>query len=160
VPAGLCNLSLFFEYKLGRLVLKDKTRTFPTTGVYKYEPFDMPGISIMARGSDHLPSPQCIQPTNSLVITQVPRSFFQPLILNVLRDHFATYGEINQWVPIASFSRIILVYHSEDSAELAKHACDPLVLAPPHRFVLLYEKFDILFHYLLQNAHDSTSISL
>lgn len=26
VPAGLCNLSLFFEYKLGRLVLKDKIK--------------------------------------------------------------------------------------------------------------------------------------
>lgn len=120
----------------------------------------MPGISIMTHGSNHLPSPQSTQPTNSLVITQVPRSFFQPSILNVLRDHFATYGEINQWVPIASFSRIILVYYSEDSAEQAKHACDPLVLAPPHRFVLLCEKFDTLFHHLLQNAHDSTCIPL
>jgi hypothetical protein len=43
-------------------------------------------------------------------------------------------------VPIASFSRIILVYYSEDSAEFAKHACDPLVLTPPHRYVLLRKK--------------------
>ncbi|OAX36073.1 Calcipressin [Rhizopogon vinicolor AM-OR11-026] len=93
----------------------------------------MPDISILTHHSNSLTSPQPVQPTNSLVITQVPRTFFQPSILNVLRDHFATYGEINQWVPIASFARIILVYFSEDSAELAKHACDPLILTPPHR---------------------------
>jgi len=106
----------------------------------------MPDISLLTHRSNSLESP--LQHTNSLVITQVPRTFFQPSILNVLRDHFATYGEINQWVPIASFSRIILVYYSEGSAELAKHACDPLVLTPPHRFVVLLGRgvFLIIYH--------------
>lgn len=49
-------------------------------------------------------------------------------MIKVLRDHFATYGEINQWVPISSFGRIIVVYKDEDDAERAKMQCDPLVL--------------------------------
>lgn len=106
----------------------------------------MPDISILTHRSNSLASLQSVQRTNSLVITQVPTTFFQPSILSVLRDHFATYGEINQWVPISSFSRIILVYFSEDSAELAKHACDPLILTPPHRFVILREKLVFFSH--------------
>ncbi|KIJ63332.1 hypothetical protein HYDPIDRAFT_113313 [Hydnomerulius pinastri MD-312] len=72
------------------------------------------------------------QPTNSLLITQVPRSFFQPVILEALRDYFAVYGEINQWVPLSFFSRIIVVYYNEDSAEQAKCNCDPLIIQPTH----------------------------
>ncbi|KAH7890061.1 Calcipressin [Phlebopus sp. FC_14] len=71
-------------------------------------------------------------PTNSLLITQVPRAFFEPLILEALRDYFAVYGEINQWVPIASFSRIILVYYNEESVEQAKRNSDPLIIQPAH----------------------------
>ncbi|KAG1799411.1 Calcipressin [Suillus plorans] len=93
----------------------------------------MPDISILTQRANSFASPKSTQPTNSLVITQVPRSFFQPSIINALRDHFATYGEINQWVPIASFCRIILVYYAEEAAEVAKNACDPLILTLPHR---------------------------
>jgi hypothetical protein len=96
----------------------------------------MPDISILTQRANTFASPKSTQPTNSLVITQVPRTFFQPSIINALRDHFATYGEINQWVPIASFSRIILVYYAEEAAEIAKNACDPLILTLPHRYVI------------------------
>jgi hypothetical protein len=72
------------------------------------------------------PSPS--EPTNTLAVTSLPRSFFDPVILDMLRDHFASFGEINQWVPLPGFSRIIIVYECEHRAELAKRQCDPIVL--------------------------------
>jgi hypothetical protein len=48
--------------------------------------------------------------------------------MDMLRDHFASYGEINQWVPLPGFGRIITVYESEHCAETAKQQSDPIVL--------------------------------
>jgi hypothetical protein len=45
-----------------------------------------------------------------------------------MRHHFATFGEINQWIPLACFGRIMVVYKDEDDAERAKIRCDPLIL--------------------------------
>ncbi|KAJ7494421.1 Calcipressin [Mycena galericulata] len=72
------------------------------------------------------------QRTNTLAITSIPKEFFQPLLLDVLRNHFATYGHINRWVPLPGFSRIIVVYTREDDAETAKIHCDPIVLEQTH----------------------------
>ncbi|KAI0792641.1 Calcipressin [Abortiporus biennis] len=66
--------------------------------------------------------------TNTLVVTQLPPPFFEPVVLDALRDHFASYGEIHTWAPLKAFARAILVYYSEDDAELAKESCDSLVL--------------------------------
>lgn len=74
------------------------------------------------------PSPPLSIATNTLAVTSLPRSFFDPVILDMLRDHFASYGEINQWVPLQGFGRIIIVYESEQRAELVKRQCDPIVL--------------------------------
>ena len=74
------------------------------------------------------PSPPASQPTNTLAVTSLPRSFFDPAILNMLRDHFASFGEINQWVPLQGFGRIIIVYESEHHAETVKRQCDPIVV--------------------------------
>ncbi|KAJ6546823.1 Calcipressin-domain-containing protein [Mycena capillaripes] len=73
-------------------------------------------------------SPIDIQRTNTLAVTSIPKAFFQPLLLNVLRAHFASYGHINRWVPLPGFGRIIVVYTREDDAETAKIHCDPIVL--------------------------------
>ncbi|KAJ6544092.1 Calcipressin [Mycena capillaripes] len=73
-------------------------------------------------------SPIDIQRTNTLAVTSIPKEFFQPLPLDVLRTHFATYGHINRWVPLPGFGRIIVVYTREDDAETAKMHCDPIVL--------------------------------
>jgi hypothetical protein len=59
----------------------------------------------------------------------LPKSFFHPLVLDAIRHHFAAYGEINRWVPLTGFGRIIIVYNSEDDAERAKLECDPVVIA-------------------------------
>ncbi|KAF8898211.1 Calcipressin-domain-containing protein [Gymnopilus junonius] len=76
------------------------------------------------------PSPPVLQPTNTLAVTSLPKSFFDPLILDMLRDHFASFGEINQWVPLQGFGRIIIVYEHERDAEMAKQKSDPIVVDP------------------------------
>ncbi|KAF7294580.1 hypothetical protein MIND_00994500 [Mycena indigotica] len=73
-------------------------------------------------------SPTGLQATNTLAITSIPKHFFEPTLLRVLRDHFATYGDINRWVPLPNFSRIIVIYASNESAEMAKIYSDPIVL--------------------------------
>jgi hypothetical protein len=89
-----------------------------------------------------------IQRTNTLAVTSLPKEFFEPLLLDVLRSHFATYGEINKFAPLPSFSRIIIVYVSEDDAEKAKIHSDPIVLEQTHdRFVtwiLFRQKMSVL----------------
>lgn len=72
------------------------------------------------------------QRTNTLAITSLPKSFFHPLVLGILRQHFATYGRINQWVPLAGFGRILVVFHAEDDAETAKRQCDPIIVESTH----------------------------
>ncbi|KDR81941.1 hypothetical protein GALMADRAFT_240273 [Galerina marginata CBS 339.88] len=74
------------------------------------------------------PSPPVLQPTNTLAVTSLPKSFFDPLILSMLRDHFASFGDINQWVPLQGFGRIIIVYEFEHHAELAKQKSDPIIV--------------------------------
>ncbi|KAJ7031090.1 Calcipressin [Mycena alexandri] len=70
--------------------------------------------------------------TNTLAVTSLPKEFFQPLLLDVLRDHFTTFGHINRWVPLPGFGRIIIVYTREDDAETAKIHSDPIVLEQTH----------------------------
>ncbi|KAJ7491084.1 Calcipressin [Mycena latifolia] len=77
-------------------------------------------------------SPNDIQRTNTLAVTSIPKDFFQPLLLGVLQNHFATYGQINRWVPLPGFGRIIIVYTREDDAETAKIHCDPIILEQTH----------------------------
>ncbi|KAJ7126626.1 Calcipressin [Mycena crocata] len=69
-----------------------------------------------------------IQATNTLAVTSIPKEFFQPLLLDVLQNHFAFFGHINRWVPLPGFGRIIVVYTREDDAESAKVSSDPIVL--------------------------------
>lgn len=68
------------------------------------------------------------QITNTLAVTALPKSFFNPLVLSMLRDHFSTFGDINQWVPLQGFGRIIIVYEFAHHAELAKVHSDPIVV--------------------------------
>lgn len=48
--------------------------------------------------------------------------------MGIIQSHFDSFGEINQWVPLPGFGRIIIVYENEDDAEEAKKACDPIIL--------------------------------
>jgi len=66
--------------------------------------------------------------TNTVAVTGMPKSFFQPRVLDVLRSHFSTFGEINRWVVLPGFGRILVVYYRNEHAENAKVQCDPVVL--------------------------------
>lgn len=69
------------------------------------------------------------QDTNTLILTSLSPSFFYPDVLNALREHFSSFGQLHSWAPITAFGRIIMVFwHSED-AEQAKVECDGMVLA-------------------------------
>jgi len=89
----------------------------------------MPDASAFTRPTVGVLAPEESERTNSLIIARVPAEFFQqPQLLDLLRGHFATFGEINQWAPMPSFARVIVVFYHEESAERAKRTCDPLVL--------------------------------
>jgi len=78
---------------------------------------------------DQPPVTPGVERTNTIAITQLPKAFFHPLILDVLRSHFESYGEINRWIPLPGFGgRIMVVYYDEQHAEMAKLECDPIIL--------------------------------
>ncbi|PPQ70069.1 hypothetical protein CVT24_003813 [Panaeolus cyanescens] len=83
---------------------------------------------IISKPSSRSPSPPATESTNTIAVTSVPKSFFDPLILNMLHDHFNSFGDINQWVPLQGFARIIIVYEHDESAERAKQQCDPIII--------------------------------
>lgn len=64
--------------------------------------------------------------TNTLVVTSLPPSFFEPVVLEALRAHFESYGDVHTWAPLKAFARVFLIYYDEEAAELAKEACDNL----------------------------------
>jgi calcipressin-2 len=64
------------------------------------------------------------QRTNTLIITGLPKPFFHPPVTDALRTCFAVYGPVHSWSVLKSFSRMIVVYHEEEDAELAKKAYD------------------------------------
>jgi hypothetical protein len=46
--------------------------------------------------------------------------------MDALRNHFASHGKLRAWAPLKTFSRVVVVYESEDSADEAKTYCDGL----------------------------------
>lgn len=66
--------------------------------------------------------------TNTLVVASMPASFFEPVVLDALRSHFESYGEIHTWAPLKAFARALVIYYDEEAAELAKESCDSLFI--------------------------------
>lgn len=66
--------------------------------------------------------------TNTLAVTQIPRAFFEPIVLDALREYFEGFGEIHTWAPLKAFARIIVVYYDEEAVELAKEGSDGLFI--------------------------------
>jgi hypothetical protein len=64
------------------------------------------------------------EPTNTLILTSLPPSFFHPSILNILRGYFAEFGHLRTFAPIRAFGRAIIVYYRNDAAEQAKLSLD------------------------------------
>src|SRR5262245_2369556 len=88
----------------------------------------MPGLCISLPESPTSPSRRISRQTNTLVVTSLPQELFHEIALGALRCHFESYGEINQWVPLGGFGRIIIVYHESHAAETAKVESDPVIL--------------------------------
>lgn len=76
------------------------------------------------------PSPPSSPPpiTNTLIVPSLAPSFFDPLVLQALRDLFGSYGQLHSWAPLRGLGRIILVYWDERHAEDAKLGTDGLHL--------------------------------
>lgn len=53
----------------------------------------------------------------------------------MLREHFASFGDINQWVPLQAFGRIIVVYEVSRHAEVAKLNSDPIEVSHEEGYV-------------------------
>lgn len=62
--------------------------------------------------------------TNTLIVTRVPPSLLQSSAAPSLRDFFASYGNIEAWIPLTSFERIVVVYTHDSDAERAKLGLD------------------------------------
>jgi calcipressin-2 len=77
-----------------------------------------------------LAEPPAAQPTNTLVVTQLPGAFFEHAeVLDALRAHFGAFGPLRAWAPLRAFGRAILVYEHAADAERVKRHCDGLSLA-------------------------------
>ena len=79
----------------------------------------MPGLTMAVT-----PPAAPTAPTNTLVLASLPPSFFHPLILGALRDHFSHYGQLHTFAPIRAFGRAIIVYYENRSAEEGKLSLD------------------------------------
>ncbi|KAJ3531299.1 hypothetical protein NM688_g7593 [Phlebia brevispora] len=99
---------------------------FSTTMAIRISIPPSPAHSSPASSSAPSPTSTTTTRTNTLVIASLPPSFFEHVVLETLRTHFASYGEIHTWAPIKAFARIIVVYYDEDAAEQAKQICDSL----------------------------------
>lgn len=50
------------------------------------------------------------------------------MIQEAFKSHFSTYGPLHTWAPIKGFARVIMVYFSEEDAEMAKESNDGIIL--------------------------------
>jgi hypothetical protein len=91
-------------------------------------------VQITLPASESRSSSSDIPATNTVAITSLPRAFFDPLILDLLRTHFENFGEINQWVPLPGFGRVIVVYEHDQSAERAKLHSHPIALQATNEY--------------------------
>lgn len=96
----------------------------------------MPGLTHDATLVASVPAAEPSKRTNTLVLTQLPAPFFHPRVMDALHHHFASHGKIRAWAPLKTFSRVVVVYESEDSADEAKTYCDGLEIdATPETYV-------------------------
>ncbi|WVR08482.1 hypothetical protein IAU60_005537 [Kwoniella sp. DSM 27419] len=91
-------------------------------------PADAPAVpsSIDIPPPPELDPPQ--EPTNTLALLLPHQALFAPPVLQLLRDHYSSYGEIAHWAPVRAFGRAIVVFVREDDAERAKKEGDWLKL--------------------------------
>jgi hypothetical protein len=83
-------------------------------------------------------------PTNTLILTSLPAAFFHPSILEPLRDHFMSYGELHTWAPLKGFGRVIAVFWNVEDAERLRQECDGLHVGGPESYVISFSLLMLL----------------
>src|SRR4051812_46041697 len=75
--------------------------------------------------------------SNTLIVTNIPRLFFaSPPVLSEIASWFSQHGFIERFIPIKSFTRILVVYEEEACAVAAKSALDQMTIpCDVYRFV-------------------------
>lgn len=75
-----------------------------------------------------IPDEHTTPPTNSAALLLPHQELFQAPILSILRDHYATFGELAHWAPVKGFGRIIIVWKDERDCGRALEGGDYLKL--------------------------------
>ncbi|KAH9442599.1 hypothetical protein Pst134EA_017841 [Puccinia striiformis f. sp. tritici] len=66
-------------------------------------------------------------PSNSIIITSLPKIFFHPSLQLALRSHFDSYGQIIAWNLLPNVARILVVYSDPEPAVAARTEMDQFV---------------------------------
>ncbi|KAA1082318.1 carbohydrate-binding module 1 protein [Puccinia graminis f. sp. tritici] len=66
-------------------------------------------------------------PSNSIIITSLPKIFFHPSLQLALRSHFDSYGRIITWNLLPDLARILVIYSHSEPAVLARAEMDHFV---------------------------------
>ena len=66
--------------------------------------------------------------TNTAALLLPHQSLFAPSILQILREHYASFGLIAHWAPVRAFGRVIIVWTETEGCEVALRRGDFLKL--------------------------------
>ena len=66
--------------------------------------------------------------TNTQALLLPHQALFASPILQILREHYESYGKIAHWAPVRAFGRVIIVWEEVDGADRAKRDGDFLKL--------------------------------
>ena len=78
----------------------------------------------MVEAPEHRRTSSLHNVTNTLIVTKVPPSLLHSSVTPSLKEFFARHGNIEAWVPLSSFERVVVVYSTVEAAERAKEGMD------------------------------------
>ena len=70
---------------------------------------------------------EATEETNTATLL-IPHTLFLPELLDILKDHYGSFGEIAHWAPVKGFGRVIIVWKEFKSCQLALRQGDYLRL--------------------------------
>ncbi|PWN47635.1 Calcipressin-domain-containing protein [Violaceomyces palustris] len=68
------------------------------------------------------------EPTNTLILSNLPAEFFVPSVCSALLSLLNAYGPMVRWTPLASAGRAVVIFERSQDAEMAKRSLDRLLL--------------------------------
>ena len=82
---------------------------------------------VAAQVPEHQSAPQQ-EPTNTLILSNLPVEFFVPSICSALLSLLHAYGSLVRWNPMPSVGRALIVFEEAQGAQRAKEGLDRLLL--------------------------------